>query len=60
MTAVTSQTDLNKCLREAPLEQMVKAAGEELLTGAKGTLSGGIYYRLVQPVAPLIYTDCKK
>lgn len=46
---------------EASFEQMVKAAGKELLTGAKApTLSWGIYYRLVQPVALLIYTDCKK
>lgn len=55
------QTELNKCHSEASFEQMVKAAGKELLTGAKApTFSWGIYYRLVQPVALLIYTDCKK
>lgn len=35
MIALTPQTELNKCHREASFEQMVKAAGKELLTGAK-------------------------
>ncbi|TWW60516.1 hypothetical protein D4764_05G0006060 [Takifugu flavidus] len=37
---LTDQTELNKCHSEASFEQMVKAAGKELLTGAKApTLS---------------------